>query len=84
MADPNDIHAHPGLNGKTVAQSQPSLAELVKGIMTDAQSLIQQQLSLLRAEIRDDLRRSSQAVRCMGVGYTVFAAGMLLILFGVV
>jgi hypothetical protein len=63
-------------------QSPPerSVTTLVTGIIADAQHLIQQQLSMFRQEIRDDLRKSRDASLAMGVGIGITLIGSALLL----
>jgi len=44
-------------------QSDPevSMTQLVGGIITDAQKLIEQQVALLRLEVKDDLQKTKEA-----------------------
>lgn len=50
------------------AGREPTLTELVSGIASDAQQLIQQQYQMLRAEIKEDIRRTKSALAYMGFG----------------
>ena len=54
-----DLHTEPGV----------SVTSLLRGIVSDAQDLIQQQLALFRAEIKDDFRKT--------VGITLQQYGLL-------
>src|SRR5256885_10851168 len=56
---------------------EPTLTELVSGIADDAQRLITQQYQMLRAEVREDLRRTKAAVTYMGFGAAALAVGLL-------
>jgi hypothetical protein len=56
---------------------QPSLTELVSGILTDAQTLVRQQADMLRAELKEDVRRTATAAQYMGVGAAAAALGGL-------
>ena len=47
---------------------EPTLTELVSGIADDAQRLIHQQYQMLRAEIKEDVRRTKSALAYMGFG----------------
>ena len=51
---------------------EPTLTELVSGIADDAQRLIRQQYQMLRAEMKEDLRRTKSALTYMGFG--IFAS----------
>jgi hypothetical protein len=56
---------------------EPTLTELVSGIAEDAQRLIRQQYQMLRAELREDFRRTKAAVTYMGFGAAATAVGLL-------
>jgi hypothetical protein len=66
------------------AESLPerSVTTLVGGIIADAQHLIEQQLTMFRQEIRDDLRKSRDAALALaaGVGVTLMSAVLALIM----
>ena len=47
---------------------EPTLTQLVSGIADDAQRLIVQQYQMLRAEVKEDLRRTKSALKYMGLG----------------
>ena len=47
--------------------SERSISTLMSGIIADVQRLIEQQLSMVRQEIRDDLRKSKQAAPAVAV-----------------
>ena len=44
-----------------------TLTKLISGIADDAQRLIQQQYQMLRAEVREDLRRTKSVVVYLGI-----------------
>jgi len=62
-------------------QDQQSVTSLVSGIINDAQTLIQQQVALVREEIRADLRRTVQAVTALAVGVGVAALSLVPLVF---
>ena len=66
-----------------VATDQQSVTSLVSGIIGDAQTLIQQQVALVREEIRTDLRKTKEAVSALAIGAAVaaLAAGPLVFMF---
>jgi hypothetical protein len=66
------------------AAQRPSATELVAGIVADAQTLIRQQVIMLRAELHEDLRRTKEAAKYMGLGVALAAIGGLFLLVGVV
>jgi len=54
---------------------EPTLTDLVSGIADDAQRLIQQQYQMLRAELKDDIRRTKSALAYMGFGIGASVVG---------
>jgi hypothetical protein len=62
-------------------ENQPSMTELVRGILDDAQQLIKQQVSMVRAEIRQDLNWTKQAVTSLAIGAGVAVLGVFLLCF---
>jgi len=56
---------------------------LVSGIVDDAQTLIRQQVAMIREEIRSDLRKTKEAVVSIAAGAVVaaLAAGPLVFMF---
>jgi Putative Actinobacterial Holin-X, holin superfamily III len=60
---------------QTGSADQSSVTGLVTGIINDAQELFKQQLALLKAEVRDDLRKTRDAALALGVGAGVAAVG---------
>ncbi len=63
-----------------VTDNPPTLAQLVSGIADDAQRLIQQQYHMLRAEVKEDMRRTKAAVQYLGVGAGLAVVGALFLL----
>jgi len=59
----------------------PSLTSLVREILNDTHQLIRQQIALFHQEIRDDLRKTRDAVIMMaaGIGVLAMAGAFLLI-----
>jgi tetrahydromethanopterin S-methyltransferase subunit D len=57
-----------------------SVTTLVSGIIADAQQLIGQQLTMFRQEIRDDLRKSRDAVLALAAGVGISLVGGVLVL----
>jgi len=64
--------------------SEPSLASLVSGIVTDAQALIQQEMALARRELADELNKAKQVTLSLGVGAAVVGLGGVLLTLMVV
>jgi len=56
------------LNTANTGGREPTLTELVSGIADDAQRLIHQQYQMLRAELKEDIRRTKSALAYMGFG----------------
>jgi hypothetical protein len=56
---------------------EPTLTELVSGIADDAQRLITQQYQMLRAEVKEDIRRTKSALAYMGFGAAATAVGAM-------
>jgi UDP-N-acetylmuramyl pentapeptide phosphotransferase/UDP-N-acetylglucosamine-1-phosphate transferase len=56
------------------------MTTLVSGIFADAQHLLQQQLTMFRQEIRDDLRQSKEAGLSLARGIGILLAGSILLL----
>jgi hypothetical protein len=54
-----------------------SLTGLVAGIISDAQKLIRQQAEMLKAEVREDFRRSKRAAEYGAVGIVCATVGAL-------
>jgi uncharacterized membrane protein YqjE len=67
----SDLHTEPGF----------SVTSLLRGIVSDAQDLIQQQLALFRAEIKDDFRRTVGILMVIGAGVSLVAVGGTLLCF---
>src|SRR5579862_1976995 len=65
------------------SHSEPRLTTLVSGIIADAQHLIEQQLTMFRQELRDDLRKTRNAILPLvgGVGVTVVGSVLVLLMF---
>jgi hypothetical protein len=59
--------------------SEPSVTNLVTGIINDAQELMKQEFALLKAEIKDDLNKTKQAAISEGIGAAIALVGGLLL-----
>jgi len=66
-----DLHTEPGV----------SVTSLLRGIVSDAQDLIQQQLALFRAEIKDDFRKTVGILIVIISGAFLVAVGAALLCF---
>lgn len=63
-----------GANGGTVSA-------LVGGIVTDAQKLLAQQVEMLKAEVKEDFRRSKRAAEFGSLGIVLLTVGFLGLVF---
>jgi hypothetical protein len=61
-----------------------SVTSLVSGVINDAQELMRQQLALLKAEVREDLRKTREAAVLMATGLGIALLGVLLLAFTLV
>ena len=59
---------------------EPSLTGLISGIAEDAQRLLRQQYQMLRAEVKEDIRRTKQALLYMSVGIVASLIGVLFLM----
>jgi len=50
---------------------------IVSGILDDAHTLVRQQIDMLKAEVKEDFRRSKQAAEFGGIGIVMLTVGML-------
>ena len=60
-------------------ESEVSVTKLVSGIFTDAQQLINQQLALLRHEIKDDLHKTKEAGLFLTLSIVIALVGSILL-----
>jgi hypothetical protein len=68
----------------TAESAEPSVTELVAGIVNDAQTLIKQQFTLLAAEVRNEVRQAKQAAISISIGAGLAALGGVFLLLMVV
>jgi len=61
-----------------------SVSSLLSGILDDAQKLIRQQAMMLRAEIREDGRRTLQVAEYLSIGAVFAALGALFLMIAMV
>ena len=61
-------------------RAEPSLAQLLTGIVNDAKVLVRHELALATYEIREDLRKTKMALLSLGIGIGVAALGGLLLI----
>ena len=62
--------------------TDPNLVAVVKGIVRDAQKLIEQQLVLLRREIEDEIRKARNAAIILVAGAGIVAVACILLMLG--
>jgi hypothetical protein len=60
---------------------EPTMTEVVSGIVADVQKLVSQQLALLRSEVRSDWENAKRALRPMLAGIAFASVGMILLGF---
>ncbi|HKA08764.1 MAG TPA: phage holin family protein [Gemmataceae bacterium] len=56
---------------------ESTVTELIAGIAEDAQRLIQQQYQMLRAEVKEDIRRTKSALTYMSAGIVASLIGVV-------
>jgi len=59
--------------------AEPSVAELLKGIVTDAKDLLNQEVAMLKLEARDELRKVKTTAITLGIAIGLVAAGGMLL-----
>ena len=64
----------------TQTDGELTMTQLVSGIADDAKTLLRQQYQMFRAEVREDIRRTKDAVKYMGLGAVAAAIGMLFLI----
>lgn len=69
---------------ETGTPTQGTMSELVSGILTDAQTLIKQQVVMLRSEFKEDMQRTKEAAKYMGFGAGLAALGGLFLVISLV
>jgi len=57
---------------------EPTLTQLMSGLVSDAKLLLRQELALAKYEIQEEVRKTTTALACLGVGIGVAAIGGLL------
>lgn len=61
-----------------------TVTELVSGILGDVQKLARQQMDMLKAEVREDMGRTKQAMMVGGVGVATLTVGGIALVFSLV
>jgi hypothetical protein len=56
---------------------EPTVTQLISGIAEDAQHLIKQQYQMLRAEVKEDIRRTKSALTYMSAGIVASLIGVV-------
>jgi hypothetical protein len=64
--------------------SEPSVTTLVSGILKDAEELFKQQVTLLKHEVKEDLRKTRDASLVLVAGAGVLILGGVLLCWGLV
>lgn len=67
-------------SGPRPADADQGLNSLVSGILADMQRLLGQHLELLHQEIREDFRKTKEAVLAIGLAGSLAAAGAILLI----
>jgi uncharacterized BrkB/YihY/UPF0761 family membrane protein len=63
--------------------SDVSVTSLVGGIIHDAQELMKQQFALFKAEVKEDMRKTTEATASMVAGLTATVVGSIVLCFAV-
>jgi len=58
---------------------EPSVTTLVTGILNDAQELFRQQANMLRAEVKEDFRKTKEAAVPLAIGAWLGGLGSILL-----
>ena len=61
-------------------RAEPSLAQLLTSLVSDAKTLLCHELALATYEIREDLRKTKRAMLSLGMGIGAAALGRLLLI----
>jgi hypothetical protein len=61
--------------------TEPGLTNLVTGIINDVQELLRQQLNLFRQEVKDDVRKTKEAVISLSAGVGILVLSVILLSF---
>jgi uncharacterized membrane protein YqjE len=59
--------------------ASPSMASLVSGIITDAQQLIRQEVTLAKGELQQELNKAKVAAISFGIGIIVSVVGAMML-----
>ena len=58
--------------------SEPTLMQLMSGLVSDTKVLLRQEMALAKHEIQEELRKTKTALVCLGAGIGIAAIGGLL------
>ena len=58
--------------------SEPTLTQLLSGLVSDTKLLLRQELALAKYEIQEEVRKTKTALACLGAGIGIAAIGGLL------
>jgi uncharacterized membrane protein YqjE len=64
-------------------RSEPTVTELVSGIVSDTQTLIRQQIDLMKAEVKHDIKRTADAAKYFGAGFALSLVAALFLLVSI-
>jgi len=78
------INARGPTDREATGSTVSSVADLLSGILDDAQTLIRQQAAMLRAEIREDALRTLSVLEYLSVGAVLAAVGGLFLMISLV
>jgi hypothetical protein len=65
-------------------EQHQSMTELVSGIVSDAERLFRQQIDMVRAEFKEDVRHTRQIAQYMGIGIGLCALGVGMLIVALV
>jgi uncharacterized membrane protein YqjE len=84
MTGPDTALAGRPTESAAAGPSHGTITELITGILNDAQKLARQQMDMFKAEVREDMNRTRQALIFGGVAVTLLTVGLLAFVFGCV
>lgn len=64
--------------------NEPSIAELLNNLISDAQILVRKEFALARQEVTQEIDKARQVAIMMGIGAAVLAVGAILFLVAIV
>jgi len=76
----NDLETPPA----APVRSEPTVTELVSGIVNDSQKLIRQQIDLVKAEVKHDIKRTADGAKYYGVGFGLCLVAVFFLLVSLV